>query len=271
MENYRKCIFIDATDIMYSPDFLVIQFINKYRSIIKMKDAINYKRRILSIAEDKSILPMNNIKEDKRGDLIITNLFDEEFKDTDTMLRDFIKNKNGLCIFKDILKDIQKDYSMLLNEVYPITNSNLSGIYLQDSNFILYSNRDFDELSILKNLIQTKEHIRLIDKDKIWEFFGTYTDKAKDIGISFTLFSSDTNIMETIKSQHKYILDWQVPLINMETLFLSYTLNNIDYAKDIHDKYEHDKSQEIFQTGVIDIWEDGIISKILRATPYSIL
>lgn len=271
MENYRKCILIDAADIMFSPDYFVIQFINKFHSIIKMKDVIDYKRRILDISNDKSILPMNNIIENSQGELVITNLFDEEFKTSNDALRDFIKNKNGLYIFGSILKDIQKDYGKLLEEVYPTMNINMGGVYTQDSNFILFSNKAYDEESLLKQILPNKEHKRLINKDEIWKFFGTYTDKIRNIGILFTLFSADTNIMNVIKDQHKYILDWQVPLINMESLFLSYTNNNLNYAKDNLERYEKNKNQEIFQTGVIDLWEDGIISKVLRATPYSIL
>lgn len=271
MENFRQCVLLDSVDLVFSPDYLVIQFINKFRGFIKLKHAISYKKRVLEIGEDKTLLPFNNIIEKEDGNLCITNLFDEEYKSDEEMLREFIKTKNSLYVFKDILKDIQNDYGDLLKEIYPLINMNISGIYMQNHNFILYDNTYYNEENILKAILPQSEHRRLIDKNKIWEFFGTYTDQKRNIGLLFTMFSADNNIINIIKNQDKYILEWQKPLINMEMLFLTYSNNNLEYAQNNQKAYENDNSTPTYSMTVIDLWEDSIISKIMRSTPYSVL
>lgn len=271
MDNFRQCVLIDTVDLIFSPDYLVIQFINKFRGFIKMKHAIDYKKRILKIGEDKDLLPFNNIIEKEDGSLCITNLFDEEYKTDEEMLREFIKTKNSTYIFKDILQDIQKEYGDLFKELYPLLNMNISGIYMQNHNFILYDNTYYNEESILRAILPKAEQQRLVDKTKIWEFFGTYTDQRRNIGLLFTMFSADTNIMKLIQNQSKYILEWQKPLINMEMLFLTYTNNNLKYAQNNKEAYEKDNNTPTYSMAVVDLWEDSIISKIMRATPYSIL
>lgn len=261
MENFRYAVLIDAREVLYSDDLLVLDVLNQHYQNIDFMDGIELEAMVKDAFKDKDLVPVNNIIRDTKGVWRLTNLFDE-IGDEYENIRKFFKSRAKYRVLDKVMDKLLEKYKNLVNYTsVTVRNPNLFGIKNNINTFVLFDNSKYDMRSKVMNVLGLTEEDKniLLDMNRLGEFFKTGISISSDIGVKFTIVTSDENIEEFIRENvGKVLNDTEKGMLNCDAIILDKTNRAIYKFQELEKLPEEQR----MTYGIFELWGKDILKEL---------
>lgn len=262
MEQFRYGLLVDARNIMFCDDLFVLDIMNQQGQNISFMDKMEIDAMITDAFKNIEKTPSVGVIQDRFNQWHLTNIFGE-IGDREELAVSFMKSRRDDFILKDVMKRIVKDYPHLINQTVVSTiNPNLFGLLDTPNLFILFDNSVYDMRSKILSLYPNKEEDvikKLLDRNRLAEFFKTGINPLNDIGVRFTIVTADENIEEFIRTSCDSMPDPYKELLECIGIIVDQT----NRAFEVYDRLKNLPEDERMTYALFELWNKNLITKLL--------
>ena len=262
LDQFRYGLLIDAKNIMFCDDLLVLDVMNQQGQNISFMDKLEIEASITDIFKNIELTPSVGVIQDKYGQWHLTNIYGE-IGNQDELAVKLMKTRRNDFILKDIMIRLKKDYPLLIERtVISHLNPNLFGLLDTPNVFILFDNSVYDMRKKIIELYPNKEKEiieKLLDRNRLAEFFKTGINPRNDIGVKFTIVTADENIEEFIRTSCDSLPDDCKRLLECMGMIVDQT----NRAFEVYDRMIRLPEDQRMTYALFELWDKNLLNKLL--------
>lgn len=262
MEQFRYGLLVDARNVMFCDDLLVLDVLNQQGQNISFMDKIEIDAMITEAFKDISINPSVGVIQNKLNQWHLTNIYGE-IENPESLSIKFMKSRRNEFILKDVMKRLNKDYKPLIDRTVVTTiNPNLFGLLDTPNLFILFDNSVYDMRQKIISLYPGKEKEvteKLLDRNRLAEFFKTGINPQNDIGVKFTIVTADEKIEDFIRTSCDIMPDAYKDRLECLAMIIDQT----NRALELYDNLLKIPEDQRMTYALFELWNKNLLTKLL--------
>lgn len=262
MDQFRYGLLVDARNIMFCDDLVVLDVLNQQGQNISYIDKIEIDAMVTDAFKNIENSPSIGVVQDKYGQWYLTNIYGE-IGNQEELAISFMKSRRKDLILKDVMERLNKNYQNLIERtVIKHINPNLFGLLDTPNLFILFDNSIYDMRKKIISLYPGKEkelHEKLLDRNRLAEFFKTGINPQNGIGVMITLVTADTEIEEFIRASCDKMPDAYKDLLECVGIILDKT----NRALELYNKLTKIPEDQRMTYALFELWDKNLLTKLL--------